>query len=84
MSDPDLSLIPTDDLVDALKARFDNLIFLGEQKQGPTDEWQPAWQGHATYCVGMCFDLIRAIQDWAHAPESDDDDDVDEPGGSTA
>jgi len=74
MGPPDLSLIPTDDLLAALKARFDNLIFLGEQKQGPTDEWMPAWQGHATYCVGMCADLIRAIQDWTLDPNGHLDD----------
>jgi hypothetical protein len=69
----DLSLTPTDELLAALKARYDHVIFLGEQHQGPTDEWKADWQGHSTYCVGMCMDLVWAIQAWAHSDKVEDE-----------
>lgn len=73
----DLSLVPTDDLVAALKARFDHMIFSGIQVRGEgvkANEHREAWEGHVTMCAGMATDLIRAMQDWARDTEHDEDD----------
>lgn len=70
----DLSLVPTDDLVGALKARFDYMIFAGVQDHAAaTGEHaqMTAWSGHVTFCAGMATDLIREMQDYAREPEDD-------------
>jgi hypothetical protein len=72
----DLSLVPTDDLVDALRKRFDVFIFAGLQrgeKPGKDVERQ-AWDGHALWAQGLAAELIRRIQDW----ERDEDDAVED------
>ena len=65
----DLSLVPTDDLLGALKARFDHMIFSGVQVLGGSGirahEHVEKWSGHVTWCAGMATDLIRSMQDWA-------------------
>jgi hypothetical protein len=62
----DLSLIPTDDLVDALKARFDYLILSALQVTGGAraDDHLFVWNGHSIMCVGLAMDMVRSIQDW--------------------
>lgn len=71
---PDLSLTPTDDLIQALKARCDAMIFVSTCKrvEGERDEERSAWKGHVTLCAGMATDLIREMQDWARTPAGPD------------
>ena len=69
----DLSLLSTDDLLDALKARFDHMIFAGIRLTGHArDEQQTAWNGHYLWCQGLATTLIRDLQD-AERSELDDD-----------
>jgi hypothetical protein len=72
----DLSLVPTADLIDALKARFSHMIFAGIQVSGhASDEQNQAWTGHALFCQGLAMGLIRELQDWERDPETEGVDD---------
>ena len=72
----ELGLVPTDDLIEALKARFDHMIFAGVQVRGTdVNAHREAWNGHVVWCAGMATDLIRAMQDWAREDYDDDDGD---------
>lgn len=62
----DFSLVPTDDLLEALKARYDHVVFGGyrvEEKPGKDTE-RRFWNGHGMWCQALACELIRAIQDW--------------------
>ncbi len=85
MSAPDLSLVSTDDLVGALKARCDHLIFAAacERTHGEISEHRTAFKGHVLFCAGMAMDLVRDMQEWARKPAEDDDDPDDEEQGGT-
>lgn len=74
---PDLSLVPTEALVQALKDRHDAMIFVGHRKEEKpgVDVGQDAWHGNSILCVGLAMGLIRAIQDWEREGEDDDEDD---------
>jgi len=66
----DLSLVPTDDLLDTLRQRFDHLIFAGVLITGTSvDQHMESWHGHAVWCQGLATDIIRTIQDAARQPE---------------
>lgn len=73
----DLSLIPTDELLEAVGARFDCYVFRGFRKTGqPTDDEQTTFAGHPLICQGLCLELIKDIQEWEqpdHEGESEDE-----------
>ena len=73
---PDLSLVPTNDLVDALRKRFDVFIFSGLQRNEKPgrDVERRAWEGNAIWCQGLATELIRGLQDWERDGEDRDDD----------
>ena len=61
----DLDLVPTDEMVEELKSRFDHLIFAAMRITGTTvDEEHTSWHGHAVWCQGLAVGMIRVIQDW--------------------
>lgn len=73
----DLSLIPTDDLLDALEIRFDHMIFSGAQITGTeVDEGQTKWGGHLLFCQGLAASLLRDLQDAERGLTDDDEDDA--------
>jgi hypothetical protein len=83
----DLSLVPTDDLLEALKDRFDHMLFGGMRIAGGerADEHLEFWSGHVLWCQGMATDIIRTVQDWAREHNlSEDADDEPLPGGHEA
>ena len=69
----DLDLVPTPELIRALEARYDYVVFAGAQDRGKVEEHRQQWKGHVVFCQGMCLDLIREMQDYAR--EEDDDED---------
>ena len=70
---PDLSLVPTDDLLEALKARCEHMIFSALAISGYGDDPNPRYfKGHSVFCQGLCADLIRDIQDWEREEVEDD------------
>ena len=63
MSDtPDIKLVSTIDLIDELKARFDDFVIAGQRKEnekGRLDTWD--FIGDYTNCLGMCSMLQYKI-----------------------
>lgn len=72
----DLSLVPTDDLLDALKARFDHIVFSGLRVGGKerNDAEHRLWHGHAGQCVWLASGLIHDIHVWERHPDDGDGD----------
>lgn len=73
----DLSLIPTDDLIDALKRRYDCLVVAGTLATGtPLNRDYIAWEGDAIMCQGLACEAIRQIQDYERDPNEGDDEEA--------
>lgn len=60
----DLSLVPSDDLIEALRVRFDYFVFsglrVGVKFNGDTVTIR-RWWGNSTTCVGLATELATAI-----------------------
>ena len=58
----DLHLLPTNELIDELKGRFDDFILFGQKKETDKrrlDTWD--FVGDYTNCLGMCATLMHKI-----------------------
>lgn len=67
----DLSLVPTNDMVEEIKRRFNYVIVAAIKELGPATGQQECltdWKGHVVFCAGIATDLIRDMQDWARRP----------------
>ena len=54
MSDPDLSLVPLDTLLDELKNRYDNFLFCGNGAHSPTEnQTRFKYEGSFLILLGM-------------------------------
>lgn len=59
----DTEFIPTDDLIDELRSRFDASVFVGlkPDKYGDLDNILIRWDGGGHLCIGMLHDCLRGI-----------------------
>lgn len=65
MTNEDLQLLPTDDLINALIARFDHAVFSG-MKTGLNDGKHLTlrrWTGNSATCSGLCSQLDFRINE---------------------
>ncbi len=63
MSDPDLTLASTDDLLDELFSRSDSTIFAAYQNRSKDEQWYVRrWQGGNIPCLGLARFILRRIE----------------------
>lgn len=66
----ELDLVPTEDLLKALQARFDCVVFAGVQLSGKAiDDTIRTWQGNPYMCMGLCHSLAADIEHMSSAEE---------------
>ena len=64
MTDNPLELIPTDDLLDEVFHRFDNVGFTGAKRNSTSSfDYEVRWYGDSHTVVGLAADLQRAVLD---------------------
>lgn len=59
----DLSLVPLDELLNAVGDRFDTMVFGGWRRTGHQhDDIKVQFQGAPLLCQGPCMDIVGEIQ----------------------
>jgi hypothetical protein len=61
----DFDLAETEDLIEALLARFDHAAFVGMQTDNPTAGKimiRRRWRGNSHTCMGLCADAAETIR----------------------
>lgn len=56
----DIKLVPTKDLVEELKTRFEVMVFAGLQTNvyvAKDTVYRRSWKGEHIYCLGLCNNL---------------------------
>ena len=58
MSDHDMSLIPTQDVLNELKGRFEHMVFKGQRKENSGRSVAMFdWHGEHAICLGLCAEV---------------------------
>jgi len=73
--EPDLSLVPTTDLVSELLSRADHgIIALLKEKETDSQNFLLDWAGHQYVCVGLAADLTaRLLEAYREQSQTADD-----------
>ena len=73
---PDLDLVETRELLEAIAKRFDHLVVVGLQVSGRVvDGTTKFWQGNPFTCAGLVLSLLPELWVWeGHEAEGDEED----------
>ena len=62
MSDHDMSLIPTQDVLNELKSRFEHMVFKGQRKENDGKSVAMFdWRGEHAICLGLLAEVGHDI-----------------------